>query len=64
MCILCKEYILGKLNRPEAQRNFWEMAIDMDPDHAEEAYDLIWNDPDGTKAQKLRQNIKKNEVIK
>jgi hypothetical protein len=63
MCILCKEYILGKLNRPEAQRNFWEMALDMDPEHAEEAFDLIWND-DGTKIENLRKKYNKSEVIK
>ena len=64
MCILCKEYILGKLDRPEAQRNFWEMALDMDPEHAEEAFDLIWNDKDGSKRQEIRENYKKNGVIK
>jgi hypothetical protein len=64
MCILCKEYILGKLKESEARRNFWEMALDMDGDHAEEAFDLIWNDADGSKKQKLRENYKQNEVIK
>jgi len=64
MCILCKEYILGKIKRSEAQRNFWEMVEDMGPEHAEEVFDLIWNDPDDSKRQKLQQNYKKNEVIK
>ena len=63
MCILCKEYILGKLKRNEAQRNFWEMALDMDPDHAEEVFDLIWND-DGNKKQDLLKKYKENEVVK
>ena len=64
MCILCKEYILGKLKATEARRNFWEMALDMDPEHAEEAFDLIWNDSDGSRKQKLIENYKQNVVIK
>ena len=55
---------MGKLKESEARRNFWEMALDMDADHAEEAFDLIWNDDDGTKRQKLSESYKQNEVIK
>jgi|7_EtaG_2_1085326.scaffolds.fasta_scaffold04040_11 hypothetical protein len=62
MCILCKEYILGNLKRSEAQRNFWEMTSKMEPDHIEEAFNLIWND-DGTKKQDLLKKYKENEVV-
>tara|TARA_R110000824_G_scaffold109551_4_gene257224 strand:+ start:2520 stop:2711 length:192 start_codon:yes stop_codon:yes gene_type:complete len=63
MCILCKEYILGKLSRPEAQRNFWEMVEGMDPEHTEEAFDLIWND-DGSKKENPQKKYNQSGVIK
>tara|TARA_R110000824_G_scaffold170386_1_gene347727 strand:+ start:5746 stop:6000 length:255 start_codon:yes stop_codon:yes gene_type:complete len=63
MCILCKEYVLDKLKRSEAQRNFWEMVEGMDPEHVEDVFELIWND-DGSKKQKLQKIYKQNEVVK
>jgi|TARA_A100001515_G_scaffold52266_1_gene41266 hypothetical protein len=63
MCIICKEYVLGKLKKAEAQRNFWEMVEDLGPEHAEEVFNLIYND-DGSKKQNLLKKYKENEVVK
>ena len=41
MCIICKEYQLGKLTLFEAKRNFLEMGATLDFEHQKEVVKLL-----------------------
>lgn len=50
MCRVCVEVQLGKLTVDEAQRNFYEINHEVDPEHYEDFMIILVNEifPDGT----------------
>lgn len=41
MCLICIEWEKGKLTLEEALRNYREIAVTLEPDHAEEVADKL-----------------------
>ena len=54
MCIICKDYVLGRLTNKEAKRNLQEMESVIEEDHMEEVSLLLWADPHGDRKDALK----------